>query len=86
MSERPRACWCVANGKETCDCEVPFIGNFAEADRRIKAGTLKSLEMEDVKAAVKADALAFAERLIPIEPKPATVTIVLETPGGESHG
>ena len=63
--ERARACWCEANGKEFCDCDVPFIGNFTEADRRIKAGTLRSLEMADVKAAILADIMQDAERLQP---------------------
>jgi hypothetical protein len=63
--ERPRACWCEANEKEFCDCDVPFIGNFSEADRRIKAGTLRSLDMVDVKAAALADVMQGAERLQP---------------------
>jgi len=82
MSDRPRVCWCVAKGKETCDCEVPFIGNFAEADRRMAAGTLKSLEMTDVKAAVLADVLANAERLIPPEPPRAVIAIVTTSESG----
>ena len=65
MSNRPRVCRCVARGLETCACDVPFIGNFAEAEQRIAAGTLKSLDIADVKAAVRADVQAGAERLIP---------------------
>lgn len=83
MSEQPRACWCVARGRPTCACDVPFIGNFAEADRRMADGTLRSLDMADVKAAVKADIIAHVERLIPPQPERAIVTIVMT--GNESN-
>jgi hypothetical protein len=76
MSDQPRACWCVANDKETCTCDVPFIGNFTEADRRVAAGTLRSLDMADVKAAVMADARQGDRRLVAPVVAPATVEII----------
>ncbi len=85
MTERVHACWCVAHGKETCDCDVPFIGNFAEADERISAGTLRSLDLADVKAAVMADMTQGAERLKPPEVVQASVEIVVEKYSGGHH-
>jgi hypothetical protein len=39
----PVPCACMQQGKDLCDCDVPFIGNDAEAARRVKAGTLEAL-------------------------------------------
>ncbi len=48
----PRPCTCIRDGKEYCECDVSFVGNQAEADRRIQAGTLKGVDLKSIREAL----------------------------------
>ena len=76
----PIACWCMALGRDECLCEIPWIGNQAEADRRVKDGSLEALwdethtqfivPREAIRVALMADFDAKDPRLI----RPAPMT------------
>jgi hypothetical protein len=68
ITEPARECWCDARGYAACACDVPFIGSWAWADKRIAAGTLRSLDEADVSATIQADWETHAPRLMePVE-------------------
>ncbi len=51
----PKPCTCIQDGKERCECDVPFIGSQAEAERRIQAGTLKGVDLKSIREALIQD-------------------------------
>jgi hypothetical protein len=46
ITEPARECWCVARGYAACACDVPFIGSWAWADKRMRPARCAAWEAD----------------------------------------
>lgn len=54
LNREPVPCTCIERGSARCGCDVAFIGNWAEAERRIADGTLRGYDSRSIAEAVVA--------------------------------
>lgn len=52
LKQEPTPCDCIERGSVRCGCDVAFIGNWAEAERRIQDGTLRGYDSRSIAEAV----------------------------------